>query len=117
MNKEDLEAYEEEVALKRAVDMFEGGTITKPGQSWRSSLLEAHINSLVGAPLSIIANIILLAWLLHEDYTTATVFAIGTWPIYLYLSVGRIYLFRRIFEKWGVHLEPLYIIRKIRNLL
>lgn len=112
--EEEIRKYEEEVALNRAVDMFEGGTITN--QSWRSSLFEAHINSLVGAPLAVISNILLLIWSgIEPDWVSASIFATATWPVYLYLSVGRIYLFRRIFEKYGKSLEPTAIFKSLRG--
>lgn len=115
VDESEVVKYEEEVALKNAKDMFEGGTMTN-NQSWKSSLFEAHINSLVGAPLAVISNILLLVWSgIEPDWTSASIFATATWPIYFYLSVGRIYLFRRIFEKFGKSLEPTAIFKSLRG--
>ena len=114
MTKDELKEYEEERAMKHAKHLFEGGTLDK--QSWRSSLLEAHINSLIGAPIAVVAHIALLIWSgIEPDWNNATVFATASWPIFFYLSVGRIYMFRRIFEKYGVHLEPVEIYRRLRG--
>lgn len=80
-------------------------------QSKAGSMVEAHINALVGAPPAIAANFLLLAAFYPENATVdfVAMWAILTWPIFFYLSVGRIWLIRRIFERWGILLEPRYI--------
>lgn len=115
--KEDIEDYEFSIAAKRAVDMFDGVGFTA-GQTWRSSLLEAHINGLIGAPIAIIAHIIMLMGAgLSASWEGATAFASASWVVFFYLSVGRQYLLRRIFEKYNIHLEPIYIFKYLKNLL
>jgi len=87
-------------------------------QSRKSSLLEAHINSLIGAPLAIMAHAALLIVAGYSpSWENATIFATMSWPVFFYLSVGRIYLFRRIFEKYNLALEPLVIYRKFKSQL
>lgn len=110
--KEELNDYEEDVALSKVNDMFEGGTVT--GQDWRTSLFEAHANALFGAPIAILAHIGLLLWSgIEPNWENATVFATASWPVFFYLSVMRVFLFRRIFERYGVLLEPVTLIRKL----
>jgi len=117
MDKDELEKYESDKAMEKAKDLFEGGTITN-GQHWRSSLFEAHINSLIGAPIAIFAHILLLmAAGLTPNWENAAIFASASWPVFFYLSVGRIFLFRRIFDKYGIALEPITLFKKIRSRL
>jgi len=87
-------------------------------QSRKSSLLEAHLNSLIGAPIAIVAHATLLVVAGYAPtWENSLVFATVSWPVFFYLSVGRIYLFRRIFEKYHVALEPLVIYRKFKSQL
>ncbi len=116
VTKDELRNYEEDKALEYAKDLLEGGTKTN-GQSWRASMLEAHVNSLVGAPLAILAHAGVLFYFGEYALGNPLVFATMTWPIFFYLSITRIYIFRRIFEKHGVHLEPLYLFRLLKNRL
>lgn len=116
--KEEFKNYESDIAMSKAKDMFEGGTIDNSGQSWRSSLFEAHINALAGAPLAIIAHILMLYYSgVEPDWNNAAIFASASWPVFFYLSVSRVFLFRRIFEKFGIRLEPIYIYKTLKNLL
>ena len=110
--KEELKDYEENVALEKAGDMFEGGSLT--GQNWRTSLFEAHINAIIGAPMAIGAHVGMLLWAgVIVTWENALVFASASWPVFFYLSVGRIFAFRRIFDKYGIALEPITLIRKL----
>lgn len=114
--KEELRKYEDELISKNFNDLFSNGI--KSGQSWKSSLLEAHVNSLIGAPLAILAHIGLLIWSgIEPNLENAALFASASWPVFFYLSVGRIYLFRRIFNRYGIALEPIAIYRKIKSKL
>jgi len=114
--KDALKEYEDEVMSKKITNMFEGGSV-KYNQSWRASLLEAHVNSLIGAPIAILSHVGLLLWAgIVVTWENALVFATAAWPVFFYLSVGRIFLFRRIFEKYGFSLEPLEIFRKMKRL-
>jgi len=114
--KDALKEYEDDVEAKKIRNFFEGGSVDYK-QSWRSSLLEAHVNSLIGAPIAIVSHVLLLLWAgLTPDWENATVFATAAWPVFFYLSVGRIFLFRRIFEKYGLSLEPLEIYRSLKRL-
>lgn len=114
--KDELRKYEEDLIGKDFIDLFESGS--QSGQSWKSSLLEAHINSLIGAPLAILAHIGLLLWSgIEPNLENAALFASASWPVFFYLSVGRIYLFRRIFNRYGIALEPIAIYKKIKSKL
>jgi hypothetical protein len=116
-NKIDLEDYEFSIAAKRVSDMFDGVGITN-SQTWRISLLEAHLSAAVGAPLSIIIHVmLLLASGLTLKLETAFIFASASWPAFFYVSVGRQYLFRRIFERWGIQLDPINLYKKITRLI
>ena len=77
-------------------------------QSRWTSLIEAHANALVGAPPAILANWLLLDYFYpkNADSHFAAMWAIVTWPVFFYLSVGRGYLVRRTFEKYGVDISP-----------
>ena len=86
-------------------------------QSWKAALLEAHVNSLIGAPIAIFAHVGLLLWAgVVVTWENALLFASAAWPVFFYLSVGRIFLFRRIFEKYGLSLEPIEIYRSLKRL-
>ena len=114
--KEELDNYETNRAMSKANDLFEHGSVSE--QHWRTSLFEAHINSLVGAPIAIFAHILLLmAAGLTPNWENAAIFASASWPVFFYLSVGRIFLFRRIFDKYGIALEPITLFKKIRSKL
>jgi len=97
-----------------ALDAMEKHNQSKE-QTKLGSLLEAHFNALVGAPLAIISHGILLStfgvWAIDNPYF----FALLTWPVFFYLSVTRIWGIRRIFIKWGINLEPSYIYKKMRG--
>lgn len=114
--KDALKEYEDDIEAKKITNFFEGGSVDYK-QSWRSSLLEAHVNSLIGAPIAIFAHVGLLLWAgVVVTWDNALVFASAAWPVFFYLSVGRIFLFRRIFEKYGFSLEPLEIFRSLKRL-
>jgi len=116
MDKDELENYESDKAMEKAKDLFEGGTITN-GQSWRTSLFEAHLNALIGAPLAILAHIGLLIWSgIEPDWGNATLFASASWPVFFYLSVSRVFIFRRIFEKFNIQLEPIAIYKRLKGI-
>ena len=116
MDKDELEKYEEDIALEKAKDLFEGGTLTG-GQSWRSSLFEAHLNALVGAPLAILAHILLLIWSgIEPNWSNATLFASASWPVFFYLSVSRVFIFRRVFERFHIELEPIAIYKRFKGI-
>jgi len=114
--KEELRQYEDDVIGKKVTDMYEGAT-NGTKQSWKSSLFEAHVNSLIGAPIAIAAHAALLILFTEFAVENPIVFATSVWPVFFYLSVSRIYIFRRIFEKYGVGLEPIAIYRKIKSKL
>lgn len=119
MNHE-LDEYELEKIFSdynKIIENAENGGYAK--QSKLGSLFEAHLNSLVGAPPAMYANFLLLKYFFPESPTEEFVamWAIITWPVFFYLSVGRIYLFRRIFEKWGIDLEPKSLYRRFKNRL
>ena len=78
-----------------------------------SSLVEAHLNAIAGAPLAIVAHLALLMYFKPEegDYLT---FAAISWPIFFYLSVVRIYFFRRLFVKYKF-LDPVYTYRYMKK--
>ena len=113
--KEALREYED-VKIGRAIQNMYGLNVDTK-QSWKSSLFEAHVNSLIGAPIAIVAHAVLLVVFMDFAVNQPLVFATTVWPLFFYLSVGRIYLFRRIFEKYGVTLEPIAIYRKIKSKL
>lgn len=81
------------------------------------SLFEAHINALAGAPPAIIANYLLLDHFYPEAPTTEFIlfWSIITWPVFFYLSVGRVWFVRRIFERWGIILEPSHLYIKLKE--
>lgn len=110
--KEELNDYDEKRAMSKVNDLFEHGSIS--GQNWHTSLFEAHVNSLIGAPIAIFAHILLLmAAGLAPSWENAAIFASASWPVFFYLSVGRIFIFRRIFEKYGVNLEPITLFKRL----
>lgn len=88
-------------------------------QSKSGSLVEAHINAAIGAPPAIIINYFLLEHFYPIDPTPEIIaaWAILTWPIFFYLSVGRIWIIRRIFERFGLLLEPRYIYNWLKSRL
>ena len=116
IKKEELHNYEDGAIGKKIGDMVEGAT-TNYKQSWKSSLFEAHVNSLFGAPLAIAAHAGLLVIFSEFALEQPLVFATTVWPVFFYLSITRIYIFRRIFEKYSVALEPMAIYRKIKSKL
>jgi len=85
-------------------------------QTKLGSLLEAHVSALIGAPLAVIAHILLLIISgIETDWSNAVLFASASWPVFFYLSVGRQWAIRRLFEKYGINLEPKYIIKKFKK--
>ncbi len=78
-----------------------------------SSLVEAHLNAIVGAPLAIGAHLALLNWYQPEsgDYLA---FALLSWPIFFYISVIRLYFFRRLFIKYKF-LDPVWTYRYMKK--
>jgi len=113
--KEELRAYEDFTIGKKVNDLFENGTQTH--QSWKSSMFEAHVNSLIGAPIAIAAHALVLFYFGAYAVENPWLFATMTWPMFFYLSVSRIYIFRRIFERYDIALEPMAIYRKIKSKL
>ena len=114
--KEELHTYEDTTIGKKIGDMYNGAN-TDYKQSWKSSLFEAHINSLIGAPIAIASHAILLILFTEFAVEKPLVFATTVWPVFFYLSITRIYIFRRIFEKYSVALVPMAIDRKSKSKL
>ncbi len=117
MSKDKIKAYEECKAMNdysKMIEAIEKGDYHEK-QSRLGSLLEAHISAIIGAPFQITANIVLLILWMPDNPTNDFLawFALATWPVYLYISIGRQYAFRRVFEKYGI--EPKKITQRIRN--
>ena len=85
----------------------------RTNQNKWTSLVEAHLNAIIGAPLAIGAHIMLLTYFKPEpgDYVA---FAAVSWPIFFYISVIRLYFFRRLFEKYKF-LDPVYTYRYMKK--
>lgn len=113
--KDDLKKYEDELAAERIHEFFSDKV--KTGQSRWSSLLEAHVNSLIGAPPAVFAHILMLSYAGNWATDNPIIFATATWPVFFYISVGRMFTIRRVFEKYGVNLEPVNLIRRINHFL
>jgi hypothetical protein len=114
--KDQLKEYETNKVDQKVVDFFDAEYIVYGrGQSKWGSFFEAHLNAIGGAPPAILANYILLEHFYPVNATTEYVayWAIITWPIFFYLSVGRTFIFRRIFEKYKVNLDPVIILKRI----
>lgn len=116
MTKIELEQYEKEKVEQKIQDFFDAEFVNySRKQSRWGSFFEAHMNALGGAPPAILANYILLEHFYPINATTeyAAWWAIVTWPIFFYLSVGRTFIFRRIFEKYNVNLDPVVLLKKV----
>lgn len=113
--KDQIRQYEEELVSQHILEFF--SPKVKTGQTKWGALLEAHVNSLVGAPPAIIAHITILSLTGDFAIENPVIFATASWPIFFYISVGRMFLFRRIFQKFGVNLEPVTIIKRFNAFL
>ena len=99
--------------LNKSVDAFFNSSYRNDGQSKWGSLFEAHTNAIIGAPPAIIAHILLLITFSDFAKEQPALFATAIWPVFFYLSVARMWIFRRIFEKYNVQLEPIILFRNI----
>ena len=75
------------------------------------------MNALVGAPMAIGSHAILLIYAGDWVISNPIAFAFASWPIFFYLSVGRIYVFRRVWEKYHIRLEPYEIYKQLKGIV
>lgn len=117
MTKKDMiKKYESDKIDQKVADFFDAEFIVYGrGQTKWGSFFEAHMNAIGGAPPAILANYLLLEHFYPINATAefAAWWAVITWPVFFYLSVGRTFIFRRIFEKYKVNLDPVIILKRI----
>lgn len=87
-------------------------------QSKLNSFLESLNAASVAAPTAIGLHKLML--IIFGDCTLATsscndVFVLISWVVFFIHSVTWKYIIRRVYERFGVQLDPIHLVRRIRN--